>query len=84
MILVFSMLAMCGFFVLFSILTCIVLTFRVAYFVRVCVCVGVRLYLSILFIYYFLILLLVCMPRQISWCFFPSLCHLLINTWSLL
>ena len=23
------------------------------------------------------------MPRQISWCFFPSLCHLLINTWSL-
>ena len=52
------MLAMCGFFVIFfSILACIVLTFRVVYFVRVCmcmcVCVCVRLYLSILFIYFF-------------------------------
>ena len=85
MILVFSMLviAPCVAFSWFlSILTGIVLTFRVAYFVRVYVCVCVRLYLSILFIY-FLILLLVCMPRQISWSIFPSLCHLLINTWSL-
>ena len=57
--------AMCDFF---SMLTCIVLTFRVVYFVQVCVCV--RLYLSIFFLlkYYF---------KCVSWCFLPSLYHLL-------
>ena len=74
MILVFSMLVIApsvAFSWFFSILTCIVLTFWVAYFVRVYVCVSVRLYLSILFIY-FLVLLLVCMPRLLYCSSYPK------------
>jgi len=49
----------------------------------VCVCVCTIIFIFFIYLFFFLVLLLVCMPRQISWCFFPSLCPLLINTWSL-
>ena len=48
-----------------------------------CVCGCTIIFINFIYLLFFLILLLVCMPCQISWCFFPSLCHLLINTWSL-
>ena len=75
--------AKCGFFVIFFYTYMYSTDFLGCIFCAgLCVCVSVRLYLTILFIY-FLVLLLVCMPRQISGSFFPFLCHLLINTWSL-
>ena len=67
MILVFSMLVIApsvAFSWFFSILTCIVLTFRVAYFVRVYVCVSVRLHLSILFIYFLVYYFLCVCPAK--------------------
>ena len=62
--------------------SCVIFSFTDMYstdFSRCIFCAGLfvcaRLYLSIFFS--FKILLQVCMPRYISWCFFPSLYHLL-------
>ena len=85
MILVFSMLTMCGFFVLFFYTYMYSTDFSGCIFCAgLCVCGCTIIFINFIYLLFFLILLLVCMPRQISWCFFPSLCHLLINTWSLL